>query len=338
MSALAPLKRYRKKWRSQREWSLRDSFWRELGTGLRGQLFLDRGEGLEATTLLAGTARSGTSWISEVLNHGNEYRMIHEPLRRDRLAATKVFRPRHYLRPDDRDPACLQAMETILSGRARSLWTDKYNRKMLPAHRLIREVRGNLLLPWVHRQFPQVRLVLLLRHPCAVVNSQLKWGRMWPIKLERFLDERDLMAPDLLGPFEPQILAAMSAPPFEQHVMAWCLENYVPLKQLDPGQAHVAFYESFVLQPQEELGRLLRFLGKELAPAALQALQQPSNSTRKDSAIVAGGDLLAAWKKELGREQADRAVELLTAFGLDRIYGAEATPLVSDPAEVLGLG
>ena len=45
MTLFAPLKRYRRKWRAQQDWSLRDSLWGEIGTGLRGQLYLDRGDG-----------------------------------------------------------------------------------------------------------------------------------------------------------------------------------------------------------------------------------------------------------------------------------------------------
>ena len=98
MAVLRSFRRWRGKWSSQRDWSLRDSLWREGLTGLRGQLYLDRGGDHRDTVYLAGTARSGTSWISEVINHDNAFRMIHEPLRRDRLSVTDVFRPRHYLR------------------------------------------------------------------------------------------------------------------------------------------------------------------------------------------------------------------------------------------------
>ena len=187
MALLAPLARWRDKWRSQRDWSLRDNLWKEALTGLRGQLYLDRGGSYRDTTMLAGTARSGTSWISEIVDQDGDLRIIHEPMRRGRLAVTSVFRPRHYLRPNDRDPVYLEAMERILSGRIRSIWTDKYNRTILPKRRLIREVRANLLLPWVHANFPEMPMILLLRHPCAVTTSQLKWGAEWKVHLDRFL-------------------------------------------------------------------------------------------------------------------------------------------------------
>jgi hypothetical protein len=328
MSQLRAAHRWRRRWRSQRHWSLRDSVWQEIATGLRGQLYVDRAGGPADTVYLAGTARSGTSWISEVINHDNAYRMIHEPLRPDRLRVTSGFRPRHYLRPNDQDPDCLRAMRTILSGRARSIWTDKYNRKVLPAKRLIREVRGNQLLPWIHRNFPDMPMILLLRHPCAVASSQLKWGREWPVKLERFLAEGALVE-DLLGPFVDEIAGAKDE--FERHVLGWAIENYVPLRTFGAGEIHVAFYERFCVEPAEELARLFQFLGRPQDEHALARLGSPSSSSRKDSAIISGQDLLESWRRSVSSEQVDRAVELLSVFGLDRIYGAGSMPLVSDP-------
>ncbi|MGQ0669030.1 MAG: sulfotransferase [Actinomycetota bacterium] len=335
MAFLRPFRRWRQKWRSQREWSVRDSLWGELGAGLRGQLYLDRGGKPRDTTFVAGTARSGTSWISEVINHRNEYRIIHEPLRRERLRVTRVFRPRHYLRPDDRTPEYLRAMETILSGDIRSIWTDKYNRKLLPSKRLVREVRGNLLLPWIHGAFPEVAIVLVLRHPCAVVASQLRWGREWPVDLSRFLAEPALVE-DVLAPFASEIASANSE--FERHIFAWCIESYVPLHQLRPGEIQVVFYENLCTTPAAELERLLGFLDARPDGGALARLGRASSSTRKDSAIVTGGDLVSGWRAHVSDGELRRAVEILELFGLDRIYGDDPMPRPADPSAALSAG
>jgi len=331
-------RRWRKKWASQRDWSLRDNLVVEALTGLRGQLYLDRGGGPEDTTYLAGTARSGTSWISEVINFDGSYRMIHEPLRRDRLKATTVFRPRHYLRPDDDTARYVEAMRAVVSGDIRSIWTDKYTQKALPKRRLIREVRGMILLPWIHRHFPEMPAILLLRHPCAVAASQLKWGQEWPVDLHRFLAERDLMA-DALEPFRAHIQAAAEGgTEFERHVFGWCIENYVALRGLAPGDVHVAFYENLCLAPDSELERLFAFLGRPVTEAALTKIGKPSNSTRKDSAIVKGESLVEAWRTTVSGDDTRRAVEILALFGLDRIYSSDPMPRPADPSEALRVG
>jgi hypothetical protein len=329
MVFLRALKRWRSKWPSQKRSGIRDSLRREFAAGVLGQLYVDLGSHERNTVFLAGTARSGTTWVSSLINYRNEYRFIHEPMRRDRLRVTGVFRPRQYLRAGDRDPRYRNAMQAIVRGRIRSIWVDKYNRKVFPKKRLVRDVRSNLLLPWIHGTFPEMRMVLLLRHPCAVAHSQMKFGEGWPIDLSRFLAEPELME-DVLAPHREQIEAAASK--FEEHIFAWCIENIVPLRMLPEGEIHVAYYEKFVTEPLDELTRLFAFLGSEVGDDILQVLQKPSHSTRKDSAVVRAENPVDSWKNAIGPDRSERAMEILGYFGLDRIYGADGLPRVGEEA------
>ena len=95
------------------------------------------------------------------LPHRGELRFIDEPFHPGRLAITRGFRPRQYIRPDDDDPAYLDPARAIVTGRVRSLWTDRYNRRPFPVRRLVKEVRGNLLLPWLHARFPGMPMALM---------------------------------------------------------------------------------------------------------------------------------------------------------------------------------
>src|SRR5437870_3848637 len=106
----------------RRKRNFREELWKEASRGLLGQVYVDRGGGPEDTFFMAGTGRSGTTWIAEVLNHDHAYRYLHEPFRPGRVRATKPFLPRQYLRPDDRDPRYVEPARAILSGRVRSLF------------------------------------------------------------------------------------------------------------------------------------------------------------------------------------------------------------------------
>ena len=61
----------------------------------------------------------------------------------------------------DTNPAYLDPARAIVTGRVRSLWTDRYNRRPFPVRRLVKEVRGNLLLPWLHARFPGMPMALM---------------------------------------------------------------------------------------------------------------------------------------------------------------------------------
>src|SRR5262249_26439154 len=132
-----------------------------------------------------------------------------EPFHPGRVDVTDVFTPRLYLRPEERDPRYVGAAREVLSGRLRSLWADKYNRATLPRRRLVKEVRSNLLLPWLAANFPETPIVFMLRHPCAVANSERRLSDAWHIDLNRFLLQPNLMQ-DHLGPYESAMRDASS--------------------------------------------------------------------------------------------------------------------------------
>jgi hypothetical protein len=323
MSGIAPFHRFRTKWKRRRARNFHRSVWREMAGGLLGQLYIDRGDGPADAVLLAGHDRSGTTWIAEALNHRKDLRYIYEPFHPGRVSATAMFTPRLYLRPDDRDVRYEQAARAVLSGRVRSLWADKYNRASLPRRRLVKEVRSNLLLPWLSTHFPETKIVFVLRHPCAVANSERKLSDDWHIDLGRFLQQPDLMA-DHLEPFRGAIEAATTG--WDKRVFVWCIENHVPLAALDPRVVHVAFYEDFCIEPETELRRLFGFLGLPYDAGALTTMARPSATSRKDSAVVAGGDLVEAWRRSVSEEEVAATMRVVELFGLDRIYSTGSMP------------
>jgi Sulfotransferase family len=326
MPGTGPIRRFRTKWKRRRAHNFERSVWREVGGGLLGQLYLDRGDGPADTILLAGHDRSGTTWIAEALNHRKDLRYIYEPFHPGRVDATRVFTPRLYLRPEDRDATYLDAARAVLSGQVRSLWADKYNRAFLPKRRLVKEVRSNLLLPWLSASFPETRIVFMLRHPCAVANSERRLSGSWHIDLSRFLSQPALMA-DYLEPFRARIeAAAAGSSDWDKRVCVWCIENHVPLTGLDPTRMHVAFYEDFCVDPGVELRRLYDFVAMPFDPGALETLAKPSATSRKDSAVLSGEDLVEAWRRSVTPEEVASTMSVVEAFGLDRIYGADPMP------------
>ena len=322
MSA-GPFRRFRTKWKRRRSRNFQRSVWRELAGGSLGQLYLDRGGGPEDAVLLAGHDRSGTTWIAEALNYRRDFRYIYEPFRPGRTDATAAFTPRLYLRPDERDPRYVESAAAVLSGHVRNLWVDKYNRVPLPKRRLVKEVRSNLLLPWLAAAFPQTRIVFVMRHPCAVANSERKLSDSWHIDLSRFLSQPNLMA-DHLEPYRERMETASTD--WEKRVYVWCIENAIPVASLDPTRVHFAFYEDFCVCPEDELRRLFAFVGLAYDPAALTTLARPSATSRKDSAVLSGEDLVEAWRDSVTPDELAETMSVVELFGLDRIYTSDPMP------------
>lgn len=292
---------------------------------IKGRLFIDSGD-YSQSVFLAGTGKSGTTWVQEIINHNNSFRVMFEPFHSLKIPLLNKWNHRQYIQEDNSDEKFLKPAASILSGRIRHPWIDQCNRKHLPRKRLIKDIRANLFLKWIKHNFPEIPIILLLRHPCAIANSKLKLN--WKTHNNDFLIQNDLMD-HFLNPFKKVI--ENSEDMFDKHIIMWCIENYIPLRQFSKGEILITFYENICNSPQKESKRIFSFIGqKELPNEELEAFTKPSSHCRKDSAIIAGDNLINSWKKQITKQETERAVDILSLFGLNHIYGTESMPLVSE--------
>lgn len=294
---------------------------------------VDRGGDPADTVFLAGGARSGTTWLSELINYDNAYRYMFEPFGVRQLGD---FWYGSYLRPDDDDDATRERAEIILSGRFHDPWVDQFNKRFAVERRLVKEVRANLWIKWLRTQFPQVPIVLIMRHPIPTVRSRFK--RYFDAKDKSVIDTdpakrtaefrhyllgQRALVEDYLAPFKDVIENAQTV--WDQRLLVWCVQNYVPLRQFRAGEAYIAFYESFCLDPIGELRKLFAFLGRDVDDAAAKRVWKPSPMARYDT-MPDPATLVSGWTKKVPPEDVARAVELLKLFGLDDVYGADPLP------------
>ncbi|MBC5827103.1 MAG: sulfotransferase domain-containing protein [Candidatus Eremiobacteraeota bacterium] len=273
--------------------------------------------------VLAGTGRSGTTWVSEFINYDNSYRDMFEPFHRLHAPHGSYFFYGLYMRPDSRDPDYLQAAGHVLTGRLHRHYSDRFNKRRISSRRLIKEVRANLWLNWLHRNFPGVPIIFILRHPCAVASSRVFMD--WPSRLGQFLCQ-DELTHDYLAPYVEEIRSART--PFERHVFVWCIQHYVPLRQFSAGQVHLMFYEELCSKPRPTISQMFSFLGRPFDHAVFGRLEMPSSMSRRDSAVARGqrNRLVDAWREHVSASELRRAVEILNLFGLDRVYNEDSMP------------
>ncbi len=289
------------------------------------KIYYDTNSDYRNSILLVSTGRSGSTFVSNVINYKNDHRIIFEPFKSDRVPAFKGLKYPTYVAQDDLFSKYRLSVEKILRGKLRNDWSDGHNKKHIASKRLIKTIRGNLMLKWIKNNFPELPVIFLIRNPFAVVDSWMRAN--WEDENVRtvILSQPELIN-DYLTPFIEDYKKASAG--FELCFFNWCINYFIPLQQFKGEQFFITFYEHYILEPEEEAKRVFNYLGiadydlKKI----LSIIKKPSRTTRKDSPLFNDKDILNHWKQRFTKEQIDRGYEILELFGLDKIYDKNSIP------------
>jgi sulfotransferase family protein len=287
-------------------------------------LYFNPNPDIRKSILVAGTARSGTTWLGDLIASQIPSRILFEPFNPDLVSDYRHFHYFQYLRPGTENPEFYAFAQKIFTGKIRNGWIDRQNERIFSKFRLVKEIRANLALKWLHDNFPEVPIILIVRHPCAVVLSRMELGWATDHDIEPFLSQPQLVE-DYLGPYMNLIRSAKNSE--EKHAVIWSISNLVPLKQFRSGELKVVYYEDLCTQPEMELPGIFEAIGCQYSGSLITSSTQPSQTTRRASAVVTGTNKIGNWKKKLSPTQIDNILQVVQAFGLGHLYGESALPL-----------
>lgn len=294
-------------------------FYRRAIQIVSSRFYVNPDPDLQKSIMVAGTARSGTTWLGDLIALQIPCRILFEPFNPDLVPQYRGFQYFQYMRPERVDPQFHEYARTLFSGEIRNRWIDHQNERLFPKYRLIKEIRANLALKWIHDHFPQVPMLFVMRHPCAVVLSRMELGWATDGDIRPFLSQPNLIE-DFLDPYIDLIKGAKTDE--EKHAIIWSVSNLVPLKQFRPGELKMVRYESLCTQPETELASLFEFLGIRSRIPNTAKINRPSQTSRQTSAVVTGTDRITSWKKKLSVTQIDPILRVVDSFGLGDLYGS----------------
>lgn len=288
------------------------------------------------TIVIAGTPRSGTTWLMEVFAAIPGYTYLYEPI--NPIWFPKIrgvgFQSRTYLPPDTDWLEGKDYLEKTFTGRVFSLLPPYKSEPEPIMHRLlgnkliVKFVRLNRLLPWVAKRFQLRGIFFIIRHPCAVVASQLKTGfygyfsgsppyHKTSPTLENVLNEASKI--DVL---DKELFKRLKSIKTQEEMLAaiWCLDNYIPLFSPKPHPWTTVIYEKLIKEEKNEFIRLFNKIGeREIPQSVIRHLKEPSMLTlgSERKVITNMDEQLSKWKKILSEKQIERILKIVNDFGLD---------------------
>jgi hypothetical protein len=285
---------------------------------LYSRVYQDRNRDISRCILLAGTARSGTTWMADLISSQIRARVMFEPFHSQKIPEISNINYFQYLRPETRNDELLAYCRKVFSGAIRDKWIDRQISSLFPKYRIIKEIRANLFLRWIHNNFLNIPILFLIRHPCAVVLSRMQLNWATDGDIEYFLSQDTLVEDFLVDKFD---LIANANSPEEKHALIWCISNLVPLTHFSPGELNIIHYENLCLQPEIEIPRIFQIIGLDYDEMIFSSLDNPSRTVTRDSAVMHGLDRITQWKSKLSPQQIHNILSVVESFELDYLYG-----------------
>lgn len=314
---------------------------------------------------IAGSGRSGTTWIQDAIAAANGLRPVFEPLH---PYVSKVgHRYAHRALPADEVHADLAAFLVEASrGGGPKLWTryrqqwrwlippasnfstrndaGRFRRhwvkflKELPRMTwdgmrrdpLVKCIRANLMLPWIARQL-DCRVVLVVRHPGAVVESELRSGWNATFALERFRNDAKLREMTR-GRYDR--LLAQRLEPLESLALRWLIENQWISDKAESLEIPVIHYERLRSSDGDEWTRLCRSLDVAKVPDAGLLMRPSQQSDARRTEVAVEQPKTPRWSTNLTAEQKARLDAIFNAVGFSTYTMASALPLPPSAAAV----
>lgn len=285
-------------------------------------IFWDRHRELARAVAVVGSARSGTTWLGDLLAAGLKARIVFEPFHPVHVPEAARFGLMPYRTPDDEDPQLLEFCRSVFSGELRGPWVDRQASRILPAGRVVKCVRANLFSAWLRARLSDVQVVVLVRHPASVVLSRMGVGWDPSMDVDALLGNERLIRHHLADDLD---WARSLATEEERNALVWAIHHLVTFRQRDPlAGSRVVFYEDLLADPSAVLTDLYRSLGRPSARTHERRLRRPSSTALTPAVAVERRP--GAGLRRLGQDRAARVRAVVDRLGLDWVYGSGSRP------------
>lgn len=278
--------------------------------------------------LLFATPRGGSTWFMELVASQPGFKYCEEPLN------LRVEEVRKYsgitswaeLYEEKADEKYKRYFDGIFSGNITFKNPNplRRNYRFFTRRMIVKIIHGGVdRINWFRHNY-NVRILYCLRHPIAVSISREEFPFLEHFLkseyVKRFTPEQIDVSKDIIS----------SGSKLQKGVLAWCLHNSVPLRDIEKEWA-VVTYEQAVLEPRPLIAYMCDKLELPDSDLIYARLNTPSSVIYKSDSVTksimensesssARMRLISKWRDKVDAEAVSSAMELLKLFEIDA-YG-----------------
>lgn len=272
--------------------------------------------GYNKHVVIVGSARSGTSWLSELMALQHRYRMLFEPEHEFNTKKGKLICDRYVIK-GQATPEIRNYLKRVFLNRVDSDWIAQLSNRtwkrhlwpFIPKKFIIKFVRCNLAAHYMANEF-KIPVLFVVRNPYDVIASQSRVKFPWLYDLSWFKGQDDLC--DIIKTnYGYDLREEKQVSDFETLCLRWCIENSVPFLN-ETRNVELLKYEIV----KDDMGVYLNLCEKYgLKPLSNlnEAFKQPSSKTHQYSDIITG----KATSRKLSSEEYSILNSYLDLFKID---------------------
>lgn len=188
------------------------------------------------------------------------------------------------------------------------------------------------MVPWINQNFPEAKVVLLIRNPLAVAASRKKlsihssgnWE--WRPSPEVLLAQPSIRS--LLTQEEQNLLSSqLERGVVYETIVDWIITNLLAFRLIDFETNHLVYYENLARKKHQVIEELFEFVKVPKAPDMQEYFDKKSHTTRNSGDGLVSHDPLEAWKQVLSKQEISESRGLLANFAIDRFYTESFEPV-----------
>jgi len=241
--------------------------------------------------IVVGSARSGTSWLAELLARPSRYRLLFEPEHEFQTSQGKWLSDQ-WIQKDSYTQNQIQYLKKVFANRVDNDWiaqhsNRKYKRHLWPfiaKKYIIKFVRCNLSAPFYLEYFG-IPVIHLIRNPYAVIASQERVQFPWLYNLSHFQQQAPLVN-QIKAQFNIDISQLDTYSKRGLLALRWCIENVFILQKKElPENYFLIRYDEITKDPNQFI-QLCNSIGFQHVNHLTDWYQRPSSKTHPKSAII----------------------------------------------------